>query len=234
MYYSAIGLLAILVLLLENHDILFKRSPDGERPAQRAYRGFLFWVLIYYVVDALWGVLEARQLWTALFIDTLIYFIALAIGVLYWTRYTVVYLDDKSAFGKFLLYIGNVLFAAISLLVLVNVFTPVLFYVDETGYRANPVRYALLITLIVLLLVISGYAFSSFFRKRGTAGRRYRTIGFFGLIMAAFLTAQLWFPELPLYTIAYMMGTCLLHTFVVNDEKEEYKQQLEESLAREK
>ena len=41
--------------------------------------------------------------------------------------------------------------------------------------------------------------------------------------MAACLFAQLWFPYLPLYSIAYMLGTCLLHAFVVNDEKEDYK-----------
>ena len=234
MYYSAIVLLAMLVLCIENHDILAKRDRSTESPAQRAYRGFLFWVLIYYAVDAVWGVLDAHRLWTALYIDTLIYFIALAIGVLYWTRYTVVYLDEKNAFGKFLLYIGNILFAAITLLVVVNAFTPVLFYVDETGYHANPVRYALLVTLIVLLLMISGYAFSSVRRKRGKAGSRYLAIGFFGLIMASFLAAQLWFPNLPLYSIAYMTGTCLLRTFVVNNEKKEYEEQLEEALAREK
>ena len=51
--------------------------------------------------------------------------------------------------------------------------------------------------------------------------------------MATFLTIQLWFPLLPLYSIAYMLGTCLLHTFVINDEKEEYKLELEEAFIRE-
>ncbi|MBP5291015.1 MAG: response regulator, partial [Lachnospiraceae bacterium] len=36
-------------------------------------------------------------------------------------------------------------------------------------------------------------------------------------------------PYLPLYSIAYMLGTCMLHTFVANDDKEEYKRGLEEA-----
>ena len=29
---------------------------------------------------------------------------------------------------------------------------------------------------------------------------------------------------LPLYSCAYMLGTCLLHTFVINNERDEYHQ----------
>ncbi len=230
MYYSAIGLLAALVLLAENYDILFKRN-RGERSAQKAYRGFLFWVLVYYVIDALWGVLEAHKLATALFIDTMIYFIAMAIGVLYWARYTVVYLNEKSVYGKALLYVGNVVFAGVVALTVANIFTPVMFYVDaDCVYHATFARYGVLATQIVLFLLVSGRAFYSMAHNCGALRKRYRTIACFGLIMTAFLTAQLWFPYLPMYSIAYMVGTCLLRTFVVNDEKEEYKQQLEKAL----
>ena len=60
MYYSAIGLLAILILLIENQDILLNRGAARVRPAWQAYRHFLFAVLAYYVTDTLWGALEAE------------------------------------------------------------------------------------------------------------------------------------------------------------------------------
>lgn len=41
--------------------------------------------------------------------------------------------------------------------------------------------------------------------------------------MVAFLTIQLWFPYLPLYAVAYLMGTSLVRVFVIGDEIEEYK-----------
>jgi|GEM_PF-6418151 len=33
--------------------------------------------------------------------------------------------------------------------------------------------------------------------------------------------------------MGYMLGTCVLHSFVVEDEKEEYRRELEEAVARE-
>ncbi len=47
--------------------------------------------------------------------------------------------------------------------------------------------------------------------------------------MAVFLIVQLYYPYLPLYSIAYMLGTSLLHTFVVNDEREEICKQFKNS-----
>lgn len=90
-------------------------------------------------------------------------------------------------------------------------------------YTAGPVRYAALGTQIVLLLLTSAYALSSMHQAETTKRNRYRAIALFGLITAVFLIAQIWFPYLPLYSVAYMLGTSLLHTFVVANEREEYK-----------
>ena len=89
MYYSAIGLLAVIILLIENRDILLNRSGAFELPAWKVYRKFLFAVLVYYITDILWGILESRRLAAALFADTTIYFVAMAVGVLFWAQYTV-------------------------------------------------------------------------------------------------------------------------------------------------
>ena len=89
MYYSAIGLLAVMILLIENRDILFKRGGAFATPAWRAYRRFLYTVLVYYITDVLWGVLESRKLAGLLFADTTVYFVAMAAGILCWTQYIV-------------------------------------------------------------------------------------------------------------------------------------------------
>ena len=231
MYYSAIGILAVLILLIENQDILFKRGLDF--PAWRIYRGFLISVLVYYFTDILWGLLESWKLALPLFIDTMVYFVAMAVSVLYWTKYAVTYLDEKSFFGRFLLYAGNVLFVAIIAVVVVNCFIPVLFSVDaDCVYHASPLRYANLGIHVLLLLLTSAYALRLI--RRGASRKHYRTIAVFGLVVALFLTIQLWYPYLPLYTTAYMLGISILHTFVVNDEKEEYRAELVGALEREK
>ena len=42
MYYSAIGILAFLILLFEHKDFLLKRNRISRTPAGKAYRQFLF------------------------------------------------------------------------------------------------------------------------------------------------------------------------------------------------
>ena len=90
-------------------------------------------------------------------------------------------------------------------------------------YHDLPIRDIMLVCQILMLLIISVYAFSSMIRLSKTEEKhtRYRILASFGFIMAHALFVQLWFPYLPIYSIAYMLGTCLLHSFVANDEKEE-------------
>ena len=229
MYYSAIGILAVLVLVFENKDILLKRNRISRTPAGLAYRQFLFAVLVYYLTDIVWGWFEAEKWSRLLFADTTVYFIAMAAGVLCWTRAAVIYLREREFFSRFILYAGRVFAGVMVLLSVVNCFTPVLFTVDEACvYKALDIRYAILIIQIILLLMVSAHAFSVFFRQRSTDRKvnRYRTVGLFGLIKSFFLIVQLWYPYLPLYTIAYMLGTSLLHTFVISDEEEENRSML--------
>lgn len=230
MYYSAVGVLAIILLLIVNHDIFLNRSGDFRKPAWKVYRKFLYAVLIYYNADVLWGVLEYRKLALLLFADTTIYFIAMAAGVLFWAQYTIVYLEDRTPFGKLLVYAGRFIAGFITFLAVFNIFVPVLFTVDsDCVYRALPVRYVMLASQILLLLLISIYATASLLRQEAEKRPKYCALAFFGLIMGLFLFIQLWYPYLPLYTIAYILGTCLLHTFVIIEEKEDYRKKLEAS-----
>ncbi len=229
MYYSAIGILAVLILFIVNWDILHGFRVSFEKPAWNVYRLFLFTVLVYYLTDILWGILEDQKLASALFADTTVYFMAMGAGISFWAEYTVAYLEDKSAFGRFLVYGGRVIAGVIAALAVVNIFTPILFTVDkDCTYTALSMRYVMLGCQILFLIIISVYALSSMIRQGSRVERpvRYRILASFGIIMAICLFAQLWFPYLPLYSIAYMLGTTLLHAFVVNDEKEELKQSL--------
>lgn len=234
MYYSAIGSLAILILCIENYTLLSRRGKD-EPASRRAYRTFLITVLIYYVTDVFWGVLETQKLAGLLFADTLVYFAAMAASLLCWTRYVVIYLKEETTYGRTLLRVGQGFFAAVLALVVLNVFTPVLFSVDENCvYRAGQVRYVILVAQILLLIQISGYAFYNARLRGHPLRKRYRTIALFSVVMAGFLLAQLWEPYLPLYSMAYMVGTCLVHAFVINDENEEFRARITEAYERER
>ena len=230
MYYSAIGLLAFLLLLIENQDLILNRTNTFEAPVWKVYRRFLFAALVYYTTDILWGILESRKLSAALFTDTTVYYVVMGAGVLFWIQFIVAYLDEKNRFGKVLLYAGHILASVIAIVALINVFVPILFTVnDECVYEALPLRYVLLGCQILLFLLISFHAVMAILRNRTQKNQNYRTLALVGLLMALFLFLQFWFPYLPLYSIAYMLGTALLHSFVVIDEKEEYRREMAEA-----
>ena len=231
MYYSAIGLLAFLILFIVNWDIL-RDSRIYEKPAWNVYKRFLYAVLVYYVTDISWGILEEQKLATALFVDTTIYFVAMAAGISFWAEYTVAYLNENTSFGRFLIITGRIIAVLVAGLAIANIFTPIVFTVDKKAvYTALPARYVMLVVQIMFLIVISLHAITSMFRteKGDRRNVRYRILASFGIIMAVCLIVQLWFPNLPLYSIAYMLGTCLLHAFVVNDEKEDYREELKKA-----
>ncbi len=237
MLYSSISILAILIELIVNQDVLFGKNQREKEiiPAQKRYRRFLIATLAYFLTDALWGILNDAKLLSLLYIDTIIYFVAMAAGILLWTQYVIRYLDDKNIFSDFLMYTGQIFFAYELIFLVVNNFHPVFFYFDESGnYQAGYVRYISLFLQIGLFMLSSAYTFYEAVKTSGASRRRYYTIGLFGISMAVFIAIQYFYPLLPIYAMGYMLGCCLLHTYVVEDVKDEYRKELEEALARER
>ncbi|SCW35556.1 diguanylate cyclase (GGDEF) domain-containing protein [Ruminococcaceae bacterium YRB3002] len=234
MYYAAIDIIAILVLIIENRNIIIDHNKSFEVKTWAVYRRFLFAVLAYYVVDLLWGVIEYYKQPILLFAVTTIYFVVMAMCIVLWTAGVFYYLQAKGRFVRILVWTGKIVATIITAATLLNIFFPVLFTVDsECVYEALPLRSILLALQIAILFVVSCYCFVAYGKVRGNDAEghlRYRTVGLFGLIIALFLGAQLWFPYLPLYAIAYMMGTCLVKSYVIDDEKEKYRHELKESL----
>ena len=235
MMYSIIGILASIILLTINKDVLWPGTSRQLTPTQRYYRYFLIGVLSYYITDLMWGILETNHLTTLLFIDTTIYFLAMAAAVVLWTRYVVAYLERDNAFGKILYLVGRIFFVLEVIAVAVNCFYPIMFWFDENGgYHAGSVRHVTLAIQILLFLLTSIYTLYVTSKSEGKAKRRHRTIGLFGIAMMIFIALQIAYPLLPLYAMGYMLGTCVLHVFVEEDKKKEYQHELEEALEREK
>ena len=231
--YSIIGILASILLVIINQDIILNRDRQTLTKTQRHYRWFLLGMLAYLITDLLWGVLYSNHLIVLLYADTSIHFIAMVGAVMLWTQYVVSYLDNGSAFERMLQIAGRAFFALELVFVAVNFFKPVLFWFDENGvYQAGVARYITLGIQIFMFLVTSVYTLFIATKSRGRVRRRHLTIGFFGVAMMTLITIQVFYPLLPLYAMGCMLGTSLLHSFVVEDEKEEYRRVLEEAAKR--
>ncbi len=117
----------------------------------------------------------------------------------------------------------------------VNFFIPIQFWFDENGvYHAGNARNITLLLQILLFVLTSIYTFTIKANTEIATKRLRRTVGFFGIEMAVLIIVQLFYPLLPLYSIGFLISSCLLHSFVVEDEKTEYLKTLEETLRREK
>lgn len=233
MLYSSIGIVALIVLLIENMDFFVGRKGTPELPAWAVYRRFLLSVLTYYIADILWGLIEERRLVVPLYADTSLYFAAIAAGVLFWTQYVVIYCnEEESLFGRTIVWAGRFIAFLTWGLLLVNLFVPVIFWVNPDGtYHAARFRFWLLTANILLLIVLSLYGFIKLVRAKENwnAARPYRILALFGLFMAIFLYGQLLYVYLPLYSLAYLFGTCLLRISIIGKEKERYNLELAEA-----
>ena len=235
MTYSIIGILAVIILLISNRELLWIRKSSEYTKAQLGYRLFLLGVLAYYITDLLWGILDEHHLTAILYADTAVHFTAMAAAVMLWARYVVSYLGEKKAFGTFLSWFGMLFLSYEIVVVICNFFLPVLFWFDKNGaYYAGTARYLTLTLQILLFVLTSVYTLLNTLKTEGSERRRHLTIGLFGILMAFFITIQVFYPLLPFYAMGYMLGTCLLRSFVMEDEKEEYRRELEEAVAREK
>lgn len=227
-YYTIIGIVALLIHLIINHDILRGRNRDK---VQDSYRHFLLALLVYYVIDALWGVFAYTHSTSLLYLDTIAYYTAGAFTVILWCGYVTTYLNVQGGFKKFLKIFG-LLFVIFSIVFLaINHFQQIFFSFDENGnYQALPVRYFALCAQVILFGLTTVKTLAVANNSKGARKRRHMTIALFGIVMIAAVIAQAFYPLCPIYTLGFLIGTCVIHIFVQEGEKAEIRNTMEEYL----
>jgi diguanylate cyclase (GGDEF) domain len=234
MTYSSTAVLALFVHCIINNDALRNRHYRNTTPAGKTYRLLMWSVAAFYIFDAFWGILYDAHMMTAVFADTVLYFAAMAATLFLWTRYVVNYLHERSWVIKALYNIGWLFLASMSGVLILNFFVPVMFWFDEGGvYHTADLRYAILIIQVIMFMSSACYVLFISKGKNQSAKRRHLAIGLFGFAMGILVIVQVTYPLLPLYSIGWLLGTCILHTFVLEDMKEDRRLELEEMILRE-
>ena len=233
MTYSLIPIVCLAIHFVLNIDI-FRKKATISLPAIREYRVFLVGVAVYFLTDILWGIFEENNLYIALHIDTVAYFISMGFTILAWARYLIKYLNAKGVIQKIILYCGNIFFLAEIVLLIINIFTPILFKIDPTTceyttYKARNIMLYVQFLFYILLLIYTMVKIIRTVRAKNTSIRRYYTIATYCVIMGGAISFQIYFPYLAVYSMGAIIGAALLSAFVINDIKEEYKAALAES-----
>ena len=228
MYYASIGIIALIVHLIINYEALRKVENTSENFVRLKYRHYLLALLLYYCTDAIWGLLYEARFINATYIDTCLFFFAMALSVLFWTKTVVVFTGNKGRSGKILVGAGWLIFAFQLIVLVINIFVPVVFTFDaDKEYIALPTRYVVLFMQMILFCAVAVSAIITALRSKGDQRSHYRTVGFSSIIMAVFIAMQMVFPLMPLYSLGCLFGTCLIHTFVYKDKDIEHNRQME-------
>ena len=227
MTYSIVGILAIFIHLVVNVDVFLSIKRKNYFEGEKQYLFFLLAVISYHITDGFWGLLYDAHLVSAVFIDTTVYFITMALSILLWCLFIYHYLGKKY---KTLLYVGLVVFGLQIIAIIVNFFYPILFNVtSDCVYSAGPMRYATLSVQIVMYLIIAIYTFVSSYKSSGPSKGRYFLTALFSIFMTISITLQVFFPLMPMYSLGYLLGICVFHTFVIEQERESQRFELEEA-----
>lgn len=231
MYYAGVGILALIILLIINYDALKKPTFGEAIRSHSAYRSFLFCVMSYYITDIIWGLLYTPETVFFCYIDTVFYFSAMTLSIFFWTRYVVSYIGEEKRFFSILKYAGIFFLIFSFAIILLNFFTQILFWFDSKGiYYPGRARYISLSMQIILFFATSIYMAAKAIHAEGLRKRRYTTIWVSGMTMSFCIILQRIFVFLPFYSIGFIIATCLIHTFVLEDEKEARREELEKIL----
>lgn len=228
MYYSSVAIIALIVHIIINLEALKKVEKTGENLMRLKFRSYLLALIVFYVADAIWGVLNDNKWVIPTYIDTCMFFLSMAVSVLLWTIAVVAFTGNKGRFGKILVGCGIFILAFQTGILVVNLFTPIVFSFNaEKEYLALPARHIALLMQMVLFIATAIYAFTISFRSDGEKRLHYRTVGFSSIIMAFFITLQMFYPLMPFYSLGCLFGACLIHTFVYKDKNLEYRIKME-------
>ena len=236
MSYTTFTVLALIIHFIISFDIFRSKVVNDRLPAVKPYKFFLISIAVFYVTDILWGVFDQYHLATALYIDTVFYFVMMGATILFWTRYIVRLLEKRKSLVRIFEYVGFAFFAAEMVLLILNIPFQILFRVDpETAlYESYSARNIMLWFQIGMYLLIAVYTLVYSFKSDAEFKRRNLAISVFSITSAIFIFVQIFDPFQPYYSMGMLVGVCILSSFVVNDIREEYRAALVVSRQKEK
>ncbi len=218
MYYASVGIIALIVHVIINLDMLKKVDMASDNLMRSRYRQFLFSIIAYFLCDIMWGFFYEQRWIIATYIDTCAYFFTMVLSVLLWTRSVIAFSGNKGRLGRIFIGAGWLVFLFELMALVINIFTPIVFsFSEDKEYLPLPARYITLVMQVVLFFSTAVYSFIVVLRSTGVRKSHYRTIGFSGIVMAIFIALQMFYPFMPFYAIGCLFSTCLIHTFVGMD-----------------
>ena len=184
-------------------------------------RAFLFlsvWIVIFCIADGMWGAFASHLIPNdqMLFVSSFIFHLFAAFTPLVWLNFVLCYAGTVK-YKRIYFGVALLLFIVEFALLILNFFRPLIFHVDDMGeYQTDRLRrmlfyaqYANYITMAVISIV-------GIVREKTREKYFYAILAFSAapILCGAF---QLLYPDAPAYSIGYMIGFCIIYSFVVTE-----------------
>ena len=230
--YSIFSSVALVLHLIINFDLLTGRGVVTAHDAR--YRGFVIGVLTYYVTDAAWGIFAGLGWLQLLYVDTVLFFLALVVFAIMWCRFVIFYLHLGKWTGRIFTWLGYALLAVNVAALAANPFTDCFFHIDADGvYRVGFLRDPAFYLLVLFNVLVAVFVFIRAICSRDSVRRRGMMVFQCCVTMAVAMVLQIILPLTPFTSLGCLISICFFHVFVIQDEQAaKHMTELEKALER--
>ena len=210
--YLEINIVSVIIVLLIRH----KTSGISKMVAQNNFVMAIDSLVAFFLSDTLFVMIKLGKFpfsTAAVLGSKSVYFFSTALMCYFWFIYFEFMQDSPFVQSRRSIRISSVLVWVMAVLLVINLFTGILFYVDSDGvYRRGPLFLTQYVLSYIYVFFTSGRAFISIFRKGGNADKKMLiSLAMFPLAPAAAGILQFIYPEIPLACATLSIATLILY-----------------------
>lgn len=222
----------ILLALVLYSDI---KSNSGLTVQEKCFRRLISGGIIFSLQDALWGILACYypENHSLLFASTTLFHMCAVLAAYIWVDYVLVYLGNKVVHPEYYRYVGVFVLALQAVLLMINCFTPVVFYIDAQGqYVTSWGRNVAFINQFFCYLLTAVIAGICYCCNKGEQNR-FKAVTMSALAPVITAGFQFFLPSDPFFTIGYTLSCVIAYLYVIAEDRREladihHKEQLVE------
>ena len=224
--YAVTAFVCSLVSLIL--PIRIRPNLNKDNQLDKSFLILIRWTAIFCLVDCVWGIMASDKIMsdTLLFICSIFFHLSAAFTPIVWLDFVLSYLGNVR-FANTYRFAACLSFAVQVILIISNIFTKKMFFVNAAGeYSSTPVR-RILFYMQYIAYILIGIASTAKYLSGGDASLEdesekmtkksyiYVLIFVASPILAGVF--QMIYPDAPAYSIGYMLGCCVIYSFVLTD-----------------
>ena len=190
---------------------------------EKSFLMLISWTAAFCLADGLWGITAGELVMnrTLLFIMSCVFHSSAALTPAIWLSFVITYLGNVKRV-KVYKYITLTIILIELLLIIINAFNGMMFYVNADGiYCSTPVRkllfYLQYVTYVFIGIISVAHLVSSRKESNNALEHNYQAVLLFVASPIFCGIFQMLYPDAPAYSIGYTLGVCVIYSFILTD-----------------